>query len=95
MCIDSLDCLVTLPEIHRWRRRLRGTGFASNRVVGVEGAEAVMSNENESPVYVSNWTLATGMRPGERPITDPDMRSSGEGPITDTESAASGRAADQ
>jgi hypothetical protein len=29
-----------------------------------------MSNENESPIVpVSNWTLATGTRPGERPIT--------------------------
>ena len=45
-----------------------------------------MSNENESPVdYVSNWTMATGMRPGERPITDPDTRPSGERPVTDPE----------
>jgi len=30
-----------------------------------------MVNENESPIVrISNWTLATGTRPGERPITD-------------------------
>ena len=34
-----------------------------------------MLNENESPtVPISNWTLATGTRPGERPITDTEAR---------------------
>jgi len=47
-----------------------------------------MSNEYESPV--SNWTLATGTRPGERLITDTETRPRGERPITDTETRPRG-----
>jgi hypothetical protein len=87
MCTGSLDRFAKMPGNDAWRRRLRGTGFASNRVVGVEGI-LVMSNEYESPV--SNWTLATGTRPGERLITDTETRPLGERPISDTETRPQG-----